>query len=210
MMTAYATVEAAVDAMRAGAESYLNKPLDAGAVLVVLEKALEKQRLERDAVVLRERVRERYRLHHIVGDAPELQAVFEVVKRAAPTRATVLVLGESGTGKELSPRRCTRVAPARQAFVKVNCAALSETLLESELFGHEKGSFTGAVARKEGRFELADGGTLFLDEVGELPLLQVKLLRVLQQREFERVGGTQRSRWTCGWWRRPTAIWRPK
>jgi two-component system NtrC family response regulator/two-component system response regulator HydG len=193
MMTAFATVEAAVEAMRAGAENYLVKPLDLGAVLVVLDKALEKRRLVRDAQILRERVRERFSYPNIIGDAPELQAVFEVVNRAAPTKATVLLLGESGTGKELIAQALHEQSPRREArFVKVNCAALSETLLESELFGHEKGSFTGAVGRKEGRFELADGGTLFLDEVGEIsPALQVKLLRVIQQRELERVGGTQ-------------------
>jgi two-component system NtrC family response regulator/two-component system response regulator HydG len=163
------------------------------AVLVVLEKALEKLRLQRDTQNLRERVRERFRFHSIVGDAPELQAVFDVVKRAAPTRATVLILGESGTGKELVAQALHEESPrADKPFIKVNCAALSETLLESELFGHEKGAFTGAIGRKEGRFELADGGTLFLDEIGDIsPALQIKLLRVLQQKEFERVGGTQ-------------------
>jgi two-component system NtrC family response regulator/two-component system response regulator HydG len=193
MMTAFASVETAVEAMRAGAESYLLKPLDMKAVQVVLEKALEKRHLRQEAHTLRERVRERYRFPNIVGDAPELQSVFEVVKRAAPTKATVLVLGESGTGKELVAQALHEESPRRdKPFIKVNCAALTETLLESELFGHEKGSFTGAVARKEGRFELADGGTLFLDEIGEIsPSIQIKLLRVLQQREFERVGGTQ-------------------
>jgi len=138
-------------------------------------------------------VHERYRLSGIVGDAPELQAVFEVVKKVAPTRATVLILGESGTGKELIAQALHEESQRRdKPFIKVSCAALTETLLESELFGHERGSFTGAVGRKEGRFELADGGTLFLDEIGEIPLsTQVKLLRVLQQREFERVGGTE-------------------
>jgi len=191
MMTAFASVEAAVEAMRAGAENYLVKPLDVNAVLVVLEKALEKLRLQRETQNLRERVRERYRFHNIVGDAPELQAVYEVVKRAAPTRATVLILGESGTGKELIAQALHEESPRRdRPFIKVSCAALSETLLESELFGHEKGSFTGAIGRREGRFELADGGTLFLDEIGDIsPALQIKLLRVLQQKEFERVGG---------------------
>src|SRR5512137_2464448 len=178
MMTAFASVEAAVEAMRAGAENYLVKPL-------------EKLRLQRDTQNLRERVRERYRFHNIVGDAPELQAVYEVVKRAAPTRATVLILGESGTGKELIAQALHEESPRRdRPFIKVSCAALSETLLESELFGHEKGAFTGAIGRREGRFELADGGTLFLDEIGDIsPALQIKLLRVLQQKEFERVGG---------------------
>jgi two-component system NtrC family response regulator/two-component system response regulator HydG len=193
IMTAFATVDAAVDAMRLGAEHYLVKPLDVQAVLVVLQRVFEKRRLMRDAEALRERVRERFSFPNIVGDAPELQAVFEVIQRAAPTKATVLLLGESGTGKELFAQALHEHSPRRdKRFVKVNCAALSETLLESELFGHEKGSFTGALGRKEGRFELADGGTLFLDEVGEIsPAVQIKLLRVLQQREFERVGGTQ-------------------
>src|SRR5919109_1240767 len=184
MMTAFASIEAAVEAMRAGAENYLVKPLDVNAVLVFVEKALEKLRLQRDTQNLRERVRERYRFHHIVGDAPELQAVYEVVKRAAPTRATVLILGESGTGKELIAQALHEESPRHdKPFIKVNCAALSETLLESELFGHEKGAFTGAIGRKEGRFELADGGTLFLDEIGDIsPAIQIKLLRVLQQK----------------------------
>jgi len=192
MMTAFATIEAAVEAMRAGAENYLVKPLDLNAVLVFLDKALEKRRLKREAHELRERVRERYRLDGMVGESGQLQAVCDVVKRAAPTKATVLVLGESGTGKELIAQAIHEQSPRRdKPFVKVSCAALSETLLESELFGHERGAFTGAVGRKEGRFELADGGTLFLDEIGEIsPAVQVKLLRVLQSREFERVGGT--------------------
>ncbi|MBI3184034.1 MAG: sigma-54-dependent Fis family transcriptional regulator [Myxococcales bacterium] len=193
MMTAYGSIEAAVEAMRSGAEHYLVKPLDMAAVRVVVEKALEKRRLVRDAAALRERLRERHKFQNIVGESPELQAVFEVVKRAAPTKATVLILGESGTGKELIAQALHEESPRKdRPFIKVNCAALSETLLESELFGHEKGSFTGAVGRREGRFELADGGTLFLDEIGEIsPALQIKLLRVLQQKEFERVGGTQ-------------------
>jgi two-component system NtrC family response regulator/two-component system response regulator HydG len=193
VMTAFASVESAVEVMRAGADNYLVKPLDVNAVLVVLERSLEKYQLRRDAEVLRERVRERFRFGRLVGDAPELQAVGDIVRRAAPTRATVLVLGESGTGKELIAQAIHEESPRRaNRFVKVNCAALSETLLESELFGHERGSFTGAAARREGRFELADGGTLFLDEIGELSLgVQVKLLRALQEREFERVGGTQ-------------------
>ncbi len=193
VMTAFGKVDAAVEAMKAGAESYLLKPLDIGTVEAVLEKALEKRRLEREAAQLRERVRDRYRFPAIIGDSPELQAVFDVVRKAAPTRATMLLLGESGTGKELVAQALHEESPRRdRPFVKVNCAALSETLLESELFGHEKGSFTGAIGRKEGRFEIADGGTLFLDEIGEIsPPIQVKILRFLQQREFERVGGTQ-------------------
>ncbi|WP_224360988.1 sigma-54-dependent transcriptional regulator [Hyalangium versicolor] len=193
MMTAFASVETAVEAMRAGADNYLVKPLDADAVLVILTKALEKRSLRREAETLRDQVRQRTRFHNIIGDSPQLQGVYDVVRRAANTRATVLILGESGTGKELIAQALHQESPRKdKPFVRVHCAALSESLLESELFGHEKGSFTGAVARKEGRFELADGGTLFLDEIGEIsPSVQVKLLRVLQQREFERVGGTQ-------------------
>ena len=193
MMTAFAAVETAVAAMRAGAENYLVKPLTVSAVLIIVEKALETRRLSRETRELRDRVRERYRLDGMVGDAPELQSVCDVVQQAALSRATVLVLGESGTGKELVAQALHEQSPRKdKPFIKVACAALSETLLESELFGHERGSFTGASGRKEGRFERADGGTLFLDEIGELsPATQVKLLRALQEREFERVGGTQ-------------------
>ncbi|HEY5675815.1 MAG TPA: sigma-54 dependent transcriptional regulator, partial [Myxococcales bacterium] len=177
MMTAFASVQAAVDAMKAGAENYLTKPLDLQSVLIFLEKALEKRRLQRETVSLRDRVREQYRLDGLVGDAPELRAVYEVVRQAAPTKATVLILGESGTGKEIIAHALHEESQRRdKPFVKVSCAALSETLLESELFGHERGSFTGALGRKEGRFELADGGTLFLDEIGEIsPATQIKL-----------------------------------
>ncbi|MCP3137710.1 sigma-54-dependent transcriptional regulator [Pyxidicoccus xibeiensis] len=194
MMTAFASVETAVDAMKAGADNFLLKPLDAEQVLVILGKALEKRSLRQEAEALRDQVRSRVRrFHDIIGESPQLQGIYDVVRRAAGTRATVLILGESGTGKELIAQALHQESPRKdKAFIRVHCAALSESLLESELFGHEKGSFTGAVARKEGRFELADGGTLFLDEIGEIsPAVQVKLLRVLQSREFERVGGTQ-------------------
>ena len=193
MMTAFASIETAVEAMRAGAENFLVKPLEPSTVLVVLEKVLEKQHLARDAEQLRDRIRQRYRFDAMVGESAALHSVFEVVKRAAPTKATVLLLGESGTGKELVAQAIHQESPRRdQPFIKVSCAALSENLLESELFGHERGSFTGAVGKREGRFELANGGTLFLDEIGEIPAsVQVKLLRALQQREFERVGGTE-------------------
>jgi len=193
VMTAFGSIEMAVDAMRAGAENFLVKPLDAQAVLVVIEKALEKRRLIHEAASLRVRVRERVQFGNIVGDSPALREVFEVVQRAAPTRANVLILGESGTGKELIAQALHELSPRKDhPFVRVNCGALTETLLESELFGHERGAFTGAVARREGRFERADGGTIFLDEIGDVsPAVQVKLLRVLQTREFERVGGTE-------------------
>jgi two-component system, NtrC family, response regulator len=193
MMTAFASIETAVEAMRAGADNFLVKPLEPSTVLVVLDKVLEKLQLTRDSQHLKEWMRQRFRFEAIVGESAALHSVFEVVKRAAPTKATILLLGESGTGKELVAQAIHQESTRRdKPFVKVNCAALSESLLESELFGHERGSFTGAVARREGRFELADGGTLFLDEIGEIPAsVQVKLLRALQQREFERVGGTQ-------------------
>jgi DNA-binding NtrC family response regulator len=193
MMTGFGKVSEAVEAMRIGAESYLVKPLDVGAALVTVEKAIEKRSLRRDVDLLNLRLQQRHQFSNIIGQSPELHAVFDVIKRAAPTRATVLILGESGTGKELIAQAVHEESTRRdKPFVKVNCAALTETLLESELFGHEKGSFTGAVGRREGRFELADGGTLFLDEIGDVsPGMQVKLLRVLQQQEFERVGGSQ-------------------
>jgi two-component system NtrC family response regulator/two-component system response regulator HydG len=193
MMTAHGTVKDAVAAMKMGAENYLQKPLDMDAVLVSLGKALERRQLQRDVEMLRERVREGTGMAKIIGTSEPMRQVFELVHRAAPSRATVLVLGESGTGKELVAEALHDGSPrAAGPFIRVNCAALAETLLESELFGHEKGSFTGAIARKEGRFELADGGTLFLDEIGEItPPVQVKLLRFLQNREFDRVGGTK-------------------
>ncbi|WP_408890074.1 sigma-54 dependent transcriptional regulator [Myxococcus faecalis] len=194
MMTAFASVEMAVEAMKSGADNFLLKPLDADQVLVTLSKALEKRSLRQEAEALRDQVRTRVRrFHDIIGESPQLQGIYDVIRRAASTRATVLILGESGTGKELIAQALHQESPRRdKPFIRVHCAALSENLLESELFGHEKGAFTGAIARKEGRFELADGGTLFLDEIGEIsPTVQVKLLRVLQQRELERVGGTQ-------------------
>jgi two-component system response regulator HydG len=181
-------LETAVAALRAGAESYLVRPIDPGQALVVLEKALEKRALRKDSAALRDRIRRRLQ---IVGAAPELQTVIEVVKRVAPTKATVLIQGEAGTGKAHVAQALHEASPRRdRRFVRVNCAALSEALLESELFGHERGAFPDADARRIGRFELADGGTLYLHEVGRMPpSVQVKLLRVLQQGEFERLGG---------------------
>jgi two-component system NtrC family response regulator len=193
MMTAFGSIEQAVEAMRIGAESYLVKPVEISSVLVAVEKAVEKRGLRQDVQLLSDRLRQKQQYTNIVGESPELHSVFDIIKRAAPTRATVLILGESGTGKELIAQAVHEESTRRdKPFVKVNCAALTESLLESELFGHEKGSFTGAIGRREGRFELANGGTLFLDEIGDIsPGMQVKLLRVLQQHEFERVGGTQ-------------------
>jgi DNA-binding NtrC family response regulator len=193
VMTAFGAVSSAVEAMRAGAADYLTKPLNFDELLVVLDKVLEQQALRREARQLRARVRDRVAPDNIVGASPPMQRVFEVVDQVAPSKATVLITGESGTGKELVANALHQRSPrANGPFIKLHCAALAESLLESELFGHEKGSFTGAMARKDGRFSLADGGTLFLDEIGEIsPSIQVKLLRFLQEHEFERVGGTQ-------------------
>ncbi|HSN28305.1 MAG TPA: sigma-54 dependent transcriptional regulator [Kofleriaceae bacterium] len=192
VMTAAGGVASAVEAMRAGATDYLEKPLEFDELLVTLDKLFEQHQLRREARILRARVRERFKPTNIVGDSEPMRRVFEVVDQVAPSKATVLITGESGTGKELIANALHQRSPrASGPFVKVHCAALAETLLESELFGHEKGSFTGALARKEGRFEIASGGTLFLDEIGEIsPSIQVKLLRFLQEHEFERVGGT--------------------
>jgi two-component system NtrC family response regulator/two-component system response regulator HydG len=196
VMTAFGAVQTAVDAMRAGAADYLTKPLNFDELLVVLDKVLEHEQLRRETRQLRQRVRDRVAPNNIVGTAPAMQRVFEVIDQVAPSRATVLITGESGTGKELVANAIHQRSPrAQKPFVKLHCAALAETLLESELFGHERGSFTGAMARKDGRFSIADGGTLFLDEIGEIsPSIQVKLLRFLQEHEFERVGGTQTIR----------------
>jgi DNA-binding NtrC family response regulator len=196
VMTAFGAVSSAVDAMRSGAADYLTKPLNFDELLVVLDKVLEQQELRRETRQLRLRVRDRVAPNNIVGVSPPMQRVFEVVDQVAPSKATVLLTGESGTGKELVANAIHQRSPrASGPFIKLHCAALAESLLESELFGHERGSFTGAMARKDGRFQTADGGTLFLDEIGEIsPSIQVKLLRFLQEHEFERVGGTQTIR----------------
>jgi DNA-binding NtrC family response regulator len=192
VMTAFGAVETAVNAMRAGAADYLMKPLNFAELLIVIDRVLETEHLRAETRQLRARVGERVAPDNIVGRSPSMQHVFEIVDQVAPSRATVLITGESGTGKELIANALHQRSPrAKKPFIKLHCAALAESLLESELFGHERGSFTGAVARKDGRFSLADGGTLFLDEIGEIsPSTQVKLLRFLQEHEFERVGGT--------------------
>ncbi len=181
-------IAGAVGALRAGAESYIVRPLDPGQVLVVLEKALDQRKLRKDSVALRESIRRRVA---VVGAAPEVQAIVEVVRRVAPTKATVLVQGEAGVGKAHIAQALHEASPRRdRPFVRVNCAAVSEPLLESELFGHERGASAEAEERRVGRFELANGGTLYLHEVGRMPpSVQVKLLRVLQQGDLERVGG---------------------
>ncbi len=196
MMTAYGTVERAVSAMKLGAYDFLEKPLKLELVRPVVARALERHGLAAENRRLREELREKYHFRHLVGSTPPMQEIFQVVAQVAPSKASVLILGESGTGKELIANAIHYESPRSGGpFVKVNCAALSETLLESELFGHEKGAFTGAIARRKGRFEAAHAGTLFLDEIAEIsPGTQVKLLRVLQEHAFERVGGNETIR----------------
>ncbi|MBM3988469.1 MAG: sigma-54-dependent Fis family transcriptional regulator [Planctomycetes bacterium] len=191
LITGHGSVETAVDAMRSGAADYLQKPVNGAELRTRLARAIEARNLRRDNLELRKQLDERFGLTGLVGHSPQMQRVFAIVRQVAGTTATVLVLGESGTGKELVARAVHGNSPRRERnFVAVNCAALSEGLIESELFGHVKGAFTGAVSAKEGRVVHADGGTLFLDEVGDMPLLtQAKLLRVLETREVLPVGG---------------------
>ncbi|OGR06897.1 MAG: Fis family transcriptional regulator [Desulfobacca sp. RBG_16_58_9] len=193
IMTAYGTVEKAVTAMKKGAFDYILKPFKNEEILVTIAKALEYRHLILKNLLLSQELEKKYGFPNIVGESRVMQEILALVKRVASSRATVLVTGESGTGKELIARAIHQCSNrAQKPFISVNCAALTETLLESELFGHERGAFTHAVAMRKGRFELSDGGTLFLDEVAEMsPALQVKLLRVLQEMEFERVGGNR-------------------
>jgi DNA-binding NtrC family response regulator len=193
VMTAYGAIDTAVAAMRQGAADYLTKPINVDELLIVMERVLERQRLHRESGILRERLSERHRIQNIVGSCAAMQRVLETVLQVAPSRASVLISGESGTGKELIAAAIHEHSPRSTGpFVKLHCAALADSLLESELFGHERGAFTGAAGRRDGRFHQADGGTLFLDEIGEIPAsTQIKLLRFLQEREFERVGGNQ-------------------
>jgi two-component system, NtrC family, response regulator len=191
MMTAYGTVEKAVEAMQKGAYNYILKPFDNDSLVLYVNKAVAMYRVIKENRRLRDVVTSQYRFDNIIGKSKTMQKVFETIRKVAPATANVLIEGESGTGKELAAKSIHFNSTRKDnAFVAVNCSALSETLLESELFGHEKGAFTGAISMKKGRFELADGGTLFLDEIGELSqTLQVKLLRVIQEKVFERVGG---------------------
>ena len=193
MMTAHGTVDKAVEAMQKGAYSYILKPFDNERLIIYVKKAISVYQVIKENRRLRDTVVSRYRFDNIIGKSKPMQDVFETIQKVAPSNATILIEGESGTGKELVAKSIHFNSPRRdKPFVAVNCSALAESLLESELFGHEKGAFTGAVAMKKGRFELADGGTLFLDEIGELsPNLQVKLLRVLQEKVIERVGGVR-------------------
>lgn len=191
VITAYSSVKTAVEAIKCGADDYLTKPINIEELALVLEKLWERQQLIVQNRLLKEKLKDKYKFSELVGSTPQMHRIFKMIEDVAPSTASTLILGETGTGKELvanaihyqSDRAC-------MPFVALHCAALSEGVLESELFGHEKGAFTGAVQLRKGRFELADGGTLFLDEVGELSLkVQVKLLRILEKGEFERVGG---------------------
>jgi DNA-binding NtrC family response regulator len=194
LMTAYGSEELAVDAMKRGADDYIAKGrLQIDELEMRIARALKQQKLEVENVSLRKQLDSKFGLEKIIGESPVMKEIFDVVQQVAPTRATVLVLGESGTGKELIAKAVHQLSPrAKQPFVTVHCAALAPTLLESELFGHEKGAFTGAHERRIGRFEQAQGGTLFLDEIGEIDAtIQVKLLRFLGERTFERVGSNK-------------------
>jgi len=192
VMTAFGTVQTAVEAMRNGAFDYVTKPFNLDELMIVLEKALSVSKLQKENVMLKRQLKKKYNFKGLIGDSPSMQTVYELIEKIADTDSTILITGESGTGKELIAKTIhyNNISRAGGPFVPINCAAIPRDLLESELFGHEKGAFTGAISTRLGRFELAQDGTLFLDEVGELdPSLQVKLLRVLQEREFERVGG---------------------
>lgn len=193
VMTAYGSVEKAVEAMQEGAYTFITKPFENETLLTHISKALDIHKIVQENSMLREAIRSRYSFGNIIGKSKPMQELYEVIKKVAPTNASILVEGESGTGKELVAKAVHFNSKRKNnPLVAVNCSAFAENLLESELFGHEKGAFTGASSRKKGRFELADKGTLFLDEIGELGAnLQVKLLRVLQEKNFERVGGTE-------------------
>src|SRR5581483_8939480 len=191
LLTAQGTVETAVEAMKEGAYDYLTKPIDIQRLKILLDKIVARLETMREVKALRRQLRESGTFGSLIGNSPEMRKIYQVIEQAAPTGASVLITGESGTGKELVAQTIHQLSPRNQhPFVAINCAAIPETLLESEIFGHEKGAFTGAADRRQGCFELADRGTLFLDEIGEMtPATQVKLLRVLQERRFRRLGG---------------------
>jgi len=193
IMTAYGTIEMAVEAMKKQAYDYITKPFKNEELKLTIKKALHNYRLIKENRLLSEALSDRYSYGNIIGKSKPMLKIYDMIRKVAPSKASVLITGPSGTGKELIAKAIHYDSPRKdRPFITINCGALTETLLESEIFGHEKGAFTGAVAMKKGRFELADGGTLFLDEVGDMPLsLQVKLLRTLQEMEFERVGGTK-------------------
>jgi DNA-binding NtrC family response regulator len=191
LLTAQGTVETAVEAMKEGVYDYLTKPIDLQRLKILLDKIVERLETMREVKALRRQLREHGTFGSLIGNGPEMRKIYQIIEQAAPTSASVLITGESGTGKELVAQTIHQLSPRSTfPFVAINCAAIPETLLESEIFGHEKGAFTGAADRRQGCFELADRGTLFLDEIGEMtPATQVKLLRVLQERSFRRLGG---------------------
>jgi two-component system NtrC family response regulator len=193
MMTAYGTVETAVASMKEGALDYLTKPIDLDELLLIFHKVIERSQLIQENKALKAQLQERYTFSNIIYGSPKMEEVIGLVGRVAPSQATVLIRGESGTGKELIANAIHFASPRSQMpLIKVNCSAIPETLLEGELFGHEKGAFTGATQRRIGRFEEASGGTIFLDEIGDLsPGTQIKLLRILQEKEFQRLGSNQ-------------------
>ncbi len=192
VMTAFGTIEHAVEAMKLGAFDFIQKPIDVDHLVFLLRRCREHRELLHENLLLKEEFQKRYRLPAIIGESAKIIEVSQAIQRVAPTDSTVLLQGESGTGKELFARAIHQLSPRRdRPFVAINCAAIPDTLIENELFGHEKGSFTGATGRQLGKFELADGGSIFLDEIGDLGApVQSKLLRVLQERRFERIGGT--------------------
>jgi DNA-binding NtrC family response regulator len=193
IITAYATVDTAISAMKEGAQEYIVKPCNPKEISILVERIIKVKNLQRENMILRKKLTKQYSFHDIISKNQKMQDIFQLIQEISSLRSTVLIQGESGTGKELIARAIHYSGDrAAKPFVCVSCAALAETLLESELFGHEKGSFTGAVSQKKGKFELADGGTIFLDEIGDIsPKLQVDLLRVLQEKKFYRVGGTE-------------------
>ena len=193
VLTGFGTIESAIEATKRGAFHYIAKPFNIDEVLTLVEKALQHKRLSQENKALRNQLHEKYRFENIIGQSPEITSVFEMIERVADSDSTILITGESGTGKELVARAIHYNSPrAEKLMVPVNCGAIPEELLESELFGHVKGAFTGAIASRQGRFEVAHNGTIFLDEVGDMsPSLQVKILRVLQERSFESVGSTK-------------------
>ncbi len=193
ILTGHGSIKNAVEAVKAGAYDYLTKPVDLEEILIAIQRAIEFRNLKRENVLLRNQLRKKYRFDNIIGDSGPMQKVFQTIEKVADTDSTIMILGESGTGKELVARALHyNSSRAKGPMVPVNCAAIPSELLESELFGHEKGAFTNAIRTRIGRFELAHGGTIFLDEIGDMdPVLQSKLLRVLQDRAFERIGGTR-------------------
>lgn len=192
MITAYASADTAIKAMKEGAYDYITKPFKVDEIKLIIKNALEKKHLQKENILLKRVVRDRYVFDNIIGQSPKMLALYDLLEKVAPTKTNVLITGESGTGKELVAKAIHFNSPRKEKpFVTLNCGAIPEALIESELFGHMKGAFTDAIATKKGLFEMADEGTIFLDEISELPLMmQVKLLRVLQDREFKRVGGT--------------------